>query len=179
MVTPKLEHAALLIIDMQVALYSGAQAPYQGETIVARINTLLDKAHVAAAPVFLARHVGPASSPIAIGSPGWALLPALQVAASDQVFDKQKPSCFAGTALQSMLDKAGVKTLVIAGMKTQYCVDTTCRMAADLGYQVILVADAHTCMDTEALPAKAIIDHHNATLAGPFAQLRDTEQVLF
>lgn len=176
---PKLEHAALLIIDMQVALYAGAQAPYQGEAMVARINALLDKAHAVKTPVFLARHVGPATSPVAIGSPGWALLPALHVAESDQVFDKKKPSCFAGTVLQSMLDKAAIKTLVIAGMKTQYCVDTTCRIAADLGYQVILVADAHTCMDTEVLPAKAIIDHHNATLAGPFAQLQDAEQVKF
>ncbi len=64
-------------------------------------------------------------------------------------------------------------------MKTQYCVDTTCRAAGDLGFRAVLVADAHTCMDTPALAAERIVAHHNATLAGPFAVLTTTEACVF
>ncbi|MNP87043.1 Isochorismatase family protein [compost metagenome] len=54
-------------------------------------------------------------------------------------------------------------------MKTQYCVDTSCRVAAELGFKPVLVSDAHTCMDTPGLSAEAIVAHHNSTLAGAFA----------
>lgn len=60
---------------------------------------------------------------------------------------------------------------MIAGLKTQYCVDSTCRAARDLGLDAVLVEDAHSCSDTEVLSAEQIVAHHNATLAGPFCRL--------
>jgi nicotinamidase-related amidase len=54
--------------------------------------------------------------------------------------------------------------LVIAGCKTQFCIDTTVRAATSRGYDVTLVADAHTTTDSDALTARQIIAHHNATL---------------
>jgi nicotinamidase-related amidase len=89
----------------------------------------------------------------------------------DVIFDKTRPSCFFGTSLGERLAEAGISELVIVGMKTQYCIDATCRTAADMGLRPVLIADAHTCMDTRALPARAIIEHHNATLDGPFVTL--------
>ena len=61
--------------------------------------------------------------------------------------------------------------VVITGMKTQYCVDSTCRAARDLGFDAVLIADGHTCSDTPLMKAKDIVAHHNATLDGPFCQL--------
>jgi len=98
---------------------------------------------------------------------------------ADTVFDKTKFSCFLGTGLAERLVEAGINELVIVGMKTQYCIDTTCRVASELGFEPVLVADGHTCMDTPALTAKAIIEHHNATLDGPFVKLRNTADVQF
>jgi nicotinamidase-related amidase len=48
---------------------------------------------------------------------------------------------------------------------TEYCVDTTCRRATSLGYDVTLVSDAHLTRDSEVLPATSIIAHHNFVLA--------------
>ena len=56
-------------------------------------------------------------------------------------------------------------------MKTQYCVDSTCRAAKDLGFDAVLIADGHTCSDTSLLNAQQIVAHHNATLAGPFCRV--------
>ncbi|MCM3437118.1 isochorismatase family protein, partial [Bacillus licheniformis] len=68
-----------------------------------------------------------------------ALLPELAIdTVRDIVFDKTRPSCFAGTRLAAWLHAAGIGEIVIAGMKTQYCVDTTCRAAADLGFRAVL-----------------------------------------
>lgn len=167
---------ALLVIDMQVGLFDGPDRPHDGERVLARINRLIRRAHDAGAPVFAVRHTGPAGSPIAPDAPLAALLPDLAIdTARDIVFNKTRPSCFAGTRLAEWLHAAGIGEIAITGMKTQYCIDTTCRAAADLGFRAVLVADAHTCMDTPDLPAGRIIAHHNATLGGPFATLTTTD----
>jgi len=49
---------------------------------------------------------------------------------------------------------------------TQYCIDTTCRRAVSLGYDVTLAADAHTTADMPKLNVEQIVEHHNALLDG-------------
>ncbi|KJK19183.1 isochorismatase [Pseudomonas sp. 2(2015)] len=171
---------ALLVLDMQVGLFHGPEQPWQGEQVLNRINSLIGAAHNTQAPVFAVRHTGPEGSPIAAGSPAWQLLPALAIdPARDTVFDKTRPSAFFATSLADQLREAAIDELVIVGLKTQYCVDTNCRVARELGFNVVLVSDAHTCMDTPGLPAEAIIAHHNLTLGGAFARLQSSADVQF
>lgn len=121
---------ALLVIDMQVGLFHGPDRPHDGERVLANINRLIHRAHDSGTPVFAVRHTGPAGSPIAPDALLAALLPELAIdTARDIVFDKTRPNCFAGTRLAEWLHAAGIGEIVIAGMKTQYCVDTTCRAA--------------------------------------------------
>lgn len=173
------KHSALLLIDMQVGLFHGPDKPYEGERLLNNIKTLIDKARKAQISIFAARHTGPEGSPIAAGSPFWQILPELALNADDTVFNKTRPSCFLQTNLEARLIQAGIDEIVIAGMKTQYCIDTTCRTAVELGFRPVLIADAHTCMDTPLLPAKTIIEHHNQTLKGAFARLELTDMFEF
>ena len=172
--------AALLIIDMQVGLFHGPEKPREGERSLANIQQLIKKARLQNVMVFAVRHTGPEGSPIAAGSPFWQLLPELGLDAEiDVLFNKSRPNAFHGTELAQQLTAAQIDDLYIVGMKSQFCIDSTCRAAADLGFKPLLVADAHTCMDTAALPAQAIIDHHNATLGGAFARLINSADVTF
>lgn len=172
--------SALLIIDMQVGLFNGPDAPHDGERIVANIQQLIGRARGRKVPIYAVRHTGPKGSPIEAGSAFWQLLPALELNASaDILFDKRKPNAFYGTTLAEQLRANGINELFIVGMKTQYCIDATCRAAADLGFNPVLIADAHTCMDTPALPARTIIEHHNATLNGAFARVVNTADATF
>ncbi len=177
---PSPKRPALLIVDMQVGLFKGSEIPYEPDRILQNINQLTRRARKAGAPIFAARHTGPQGSPIAVGSPHWQLLPDLEVDVTrDTVFNKTTPSCFFGTDLEKLLIERDVSELVIVGMKTQYCIDTTCRVAAELRFQPVLAADAHTCMNTLTLEAKAIIEHHNRTLNGAFVKLLNTSEVQF
>lgn len=162
---------ALLILDLQVGLFHGPDKPWRGDALLHTINSLLAKARAAGAPVFLARHVGPTGSPLAPDSALTQLIPELDLDGSETIFEKQRPSAFIGTGLLETLKEAGSSGLVITGMKTQYCVDSTCRAARDLGVDTVLIEDGHTCSDTPLLSAEAIVAHHNATLAGPFCRL--------
>lgn len=162
---------ALLIIDMQQGLFRGPVSPSSADAVLANIRLLIANARHAQVPVFFARHIGPDDSPLSEKGPLTQLIQELDVKEQDVVFTKRYPSCFRETDLQHKLNQRGVKQLVIAGMKTDFCVDTTCRAAPELGFRTILISDAHTTMDNAHLSANDIIAHHNSTLAGPFVTL--------
>ena len=61
----RIPRRGLLVIDMQHGLFYGAHRPYRADDVLDNINALIDRAHGADAPVFAARHVGPAGSPLA------------------------------------------------------------------------------------------------------------------
>lgn len=170
---------ALLILDMQVGLFHGPEKPWRGEVLLDTVNGLLDKAHAARAPVFLARHTGPDGSPLAADGPLTQLVPGLRLNGSEQVFQKRRPNAFTGTGLLEMLETADAKGVVIAGMKTQFCIDSTCRAAQDLGLDAVLISDGHTCPDTPLLKADAIVAHHNALLAGAFCRVIEAREWTF
>ena len=170
---------ALLILDIQVELVHGPEKPWRCEALLQTVNTLMDKARSARAPVFLARHIGPVGSPIEPGSPLTEVAQELKLLGDEVVFEKQRPNAFEMTDLADNLRSRGVTGVVITGMKTQYCVDSTCRAARDLGFDAVLIADGHTCSDTPVMKAQDIVAHHNATLDGPFCQLVQAEDWRF
>lgn len=162
---------ALLILDIQVGLIHGPEKPWRCEEFLETVNTLMDKARNAGAPIFLARHIGPAGSPIEPDSPLTMVAQELKLLGGEVVFEKRRPNAFEMTDLADNLRSRGATGVVITGMKTQYCVDSTCRAARDLGFDAVLVIEGHTCSDTPVMKAKDIVAHHNATLDGPFCQL--------
>ncbi|MDB1112557.1 cysteine hydrolase family protein [Pseudomonas extremaustralis] len=170
---------ALLILDIQVELVHGPEKPWRCEALLQTVNTLMDKARSARAPIFLARHIGPVGSPIEPGSPLTEVAQELKLLGDEVVFEKRRPNAFEMTDLADNLRSRGVTGVVITGMKTQYCVDSTCRAARDLGFDAVLIADGHTCSDTPVMKAQDIVAHHNATLDGPFCQLVQAEDWRF
>jgi nicotinamidase-related amidase len=170
---------ALLILDIQVGLVHGPEKPWRCEEVLETVNTLMDKARSVGAPIFLARHIGPAGSPIEPGSPLTMVAQELKLLGGEVVFEKRRPNAFEMTDLSDNLRSRGATGVVITGMKTQYCVDSTCRAARDLGFDAVLVAEGHTCSDTPLMKAKDIVAHHNATLDGPFYQLVRAEEWSF
>ena len=170
---------ALLILDIQVGLVHGPEKPWRCEALLQTVNTLMDKARSARAPVFLARHIGPVGSPIEPGSPLTEVAQELKLLGDEVVFEKRRPNAFEMTDLADNLRSREVTGVVITGMKTQYCVDSTCRAARDLGFDAVLIADGHTCSDTPVMKAQDIVAHHNATLDGPFCQLVQAEDWRF
>ena len=59
----------------------------------------------------------------------------------------------------------GIERLVIAGLQSEYCINSTTRRAAELGYDVTLVSDVHSTFDGEGKTATEIINEHNQALA--------------
>lgn len=170
---------ALLILDMQAGLVHGPEKPWGAAALLTTLNKLMAEARASGAPIFLARHTGPVGSPIEPGSPLTELVAELQLSGDEVIFEKNRPNAFMQTDLAARLRARGCTGVVITGMKTQYCVDSTCRAARDCGFDAVLIADGHTCSDTPTLEAQVIVAHHNATLAGPFCRVVRAEDWRF
>ena len=155
--------AALLIVDVQVGLVELMPAEIQA-SVLSRIGTLLAKARAAGTPVIHIQHDGAKGHPLETHTKGWEIHPLLKPADSEPVIRKRESDSFFETTLQQELEKRGITHLIIAGGMTEYCVDTTCRRATSLGYDVTLASDAHLTRDNGVLTAANIIAHHNFVL---------------
>ena len=156
---------ALLIIDVQRALCEGRYAVFEVERVIDRINHASRQARAAGVPVVLIQHETRDGGLMDPGSPGWELAPGLETAPGDHRVGKRATDSFHHTELQALLQRLGADELVICGLQSDFCVDTTTRRALALGYPVVLVADGHSTLDNDVLSAAQISAHHTVTLA--------------
>ena len=176
-------HSALLIIDVQIGLVELMPAEVQS-SVLPKIKTLLTKARASKIPVIYVQHDGPKGHPLETHTKGWEIHPSFMPANGEQVIRKRESDSFFETELQEELGKRGITRLIIAGGMTEYCVDTTCRRAPSLGYDVTLASDAHLTRDNKVLSAASIIAHHNFVLddfgAGEHVvRVRPTDEIDF
>ena len=174
---------AVLIIDVQRGLFDDAPRPDRADETVDRINLLTARARAARVPVIFIQHETREGA-LAHGTPGWALERRINVSDGDLKIRKTTPDSFLRTDLELTLKTLGVRRVVIGGYATEFCVDTTTRRAAALGYDVVIAADAHTTHDKPHMSAAQIRAHHNATLPeissfGSKIVAMDTEAIAF
>lgn len=152
---------ALLIIDVQQALFD--PPPFEAQAVIQRINALAERFRAQGRPVFLIQHQT-AEGALQAGSPGWAFASGLQQQPEDTVIAKTTPDAYLRTSLEQALRERDVRHVAVCGYASEFCVDTTARRSAALGFAVTLVADAHTTHDKPHADAAQIRAHENATL---------------
>lgn len=151
---------ALVLIDLQQGIVAGDKGPHSADAVVAAGKALAARFRAAGAPVVLV-HVGftPEAMPSQIvdrpslpagGTPTAfsALVEGLQEP-GDTVVLKHHWGAFTGTDLDLQLRRRGIRTLVIAGIATNFGVESTARTAWELSYDVVIVEDACTSRSAE------------------------------
>lgn len=174
---------ALLVIDVQRGLFDREPRPFEASEVIQRINQLAQSARAMAAPVVFVQHERQ-GSPLEYQSENWRLAAELVSESDDLFVRKTTPDSFLHTNLHELLQANAVEHLVISGYACEFCVDTTTRRAAALGYSVTLVSDGHTTHDKPHATAASIRAHENATLPsltsfGPVISAIASAQVLF
>lgn len=168
---------ALVVIDVQQGMFEMPWKLYRGDETVQRLAAVLERARSQDVPVFHVRHE--ASGGFERDTPGWFHHRAVAPQDGETVIDKRRSSAFHDTDFHARLQAAGIDHLVIGGMQTQYCVESTIRNAVTLGYRLTVIEDGHTTWDTEILTAPQIIAHHQSMWGGRFAELVSAQKIGF
>lgn len=144
---PKLDAAALVLIDMQREYVDGRLPLPGAAAALAEGERLLAQARAAGAAIVHIRHRGRAGGIFDPETPAFEIAPEVAPQAGEAVLDKGLPNAFAGTDLDETLKRLGRKQLVFAGFMTHMCVSATVRAALDLGYASTVVAAACATRD--------------------------------
>ncbi|MGG3280637.1 cysteine hydrolase family protein [Paenibacillus solani] len=167
--------SALLVIDVQNEMFDEGNPVYEAERLLYNLKQLIAKARNSRTPIFYIQHN---DEGLKEGIEAWKINSEITPAMTDTIIQKTRPDSFYNTTLAEELKRQGVKHVILAGIQSELCVDTTCRRASSLGYDITLVSDAHSTWSNSMLTAQQIIDHANLTLRW-FADIKTTEQVLF
>ena len=179
--------SCLLLIDVQESFRS---RPYFSErdlgAYFAAQNGLLADCEAAGVPVVRIFHVdGPreAGNPFALESGLVRPLTGLRDCTPAATFHKSRHSALVGTGLDVWLTQNGIGRVIVSGIRTEQCCETTARHASDLGFQVDYVPEATLTFDMQhedgsPLPAADIKARTVAVLKGRFARIRGAAEAL-
>jgi len=166
-VNPK--DTAILVIDLQKGFVNeGAfcEVP-AARKMLPRLQRLIDVCKKQSIPVIYTRmshqfirstvypdlwpsHFHADGSPILVpGSKEFELIEELKVEEGDILLDKDRYSAFFGTPLDLILKERGVKTLIVTGLASNVCCESTVREAFFLNYRVIFVDDLNVTLNDE------------------------------
>ena len=177
---------ALVIVDVQRAFdeWEAAGKRRNNPDAVARIVDLLAAFRASGAPIFHIRHEGTRpNSTFCPERTGYAVKDEARERAGEPVIVKRVNSAFIGTDLEMRLRAGNITTLVICGATTNHCVETTTRMAGNLGFETALVRDASWTFDRigpdgEAHSAESIHAMALSNLNGEFARIVTTNEIV-
>lgn len=175
---------ALVVIDAQRGFFEPSWGPRDNPGCEDNIRRLLEMWRAAGAPVVLVRHDSTSpGSPLRPGQPGNDFMDGID-GAHDLLVAKSVNSAFYGEPdLDAWLRSKGIEAIVICGITTNHCCETTARMAGNLGYDVTFVLDAtHTFArvgpDGATVAAHELSRATAANLHGEFATVRATDEVI-
>lgn len=164
---------ALLVVDVQQALFERLTPIYQADELLDTISDLVERAHATGALVVYIRHGNKLLQP---GSSGWQLHPRVQPADDDLVIDKTHGDAFQDTSLDAELKARSISNVAVTGLVTHGCVRATCLGGSNRGYDVILVADGHSSYHRQAA---RLIKEWNETLAAALAFVLPAAEINF
>ena len=180
---------ALLLIDVQKGVnvlehWGGPTGRRNNPGAEAEMARLLSAWRDAGLPVIYTQHDSrEAASPLKLSLPTGAMIEGVEPAPGEIVIRKDVNSAFIGTDIELRMRQHGITRLVIVGFFTNFCVETSTRMAGNMGYDTYLVPDAcattnrvgpdGTDHDPETVHALSV-----ASLHGEFCTAISTDQAL-
>lgn len=179
-----LESTALIVVDVQTGFDDPVWGRRNNPACEQNISALIDRWREANAPIVFVRHdsVLP-ESPLRPGQPGNDLRPEVS-GEPDLLVTKSVNSAFLGEPdLDAWLRGRGITGVAVVGVQTNYCCETTARMAGNLGYATLFVLDATHTFDLPAygggtISAEELTRVTASNLHGEFAEVVNTADLL-
>jgi nicotinamidase-related amidase len=175
---------ALLIIDIQNDYFAGGAMQLVGPDAAAKnVARILASFREQGLPVIHVQHeaLSPTATFFLPGTHGAEIYESVAPIDGETVITKNFPNAFRGTNLKDVLDGLNLEQLVVVGMMTHMCIDTSVRAANDFGFKVALVGDACATLDLEfdgrTVAAADVQASYLAAIDGSFATVVTTDLV--
>ncbi len=176
-----MKDTVLLVVDVQTALI--LEHPYNEKNVIGNIKHLISAARRSNTEVVYVRHDDGNGEDLERNSSGWQIYHEIAPENNEKIFDKQYNSAFLKTGLNEYLVNKGIKNIILVGLQTEYCIDTTCKSAFEHGFKLIIPYETNTTFDNEFLSGEKLYEYYNYKIWNKrFARLaavEDLEKELF
>lgn len=179
-----IERSALLVIDIQDSFKATPRWELRNNPgFEENVTRLIDSYRAAGLPVIFVLHTDPDPG-FQTDSPFFKLMDFLRPEPGEPVIVKNTRNAFTSTNLQQLLTERGVQRVVVTGISTEQCCETTTRVAADLGYDVDFVTEATRTFpiaDPETggeLSTDEIVRRTEFVLRGRFARIATVDRLV-
>ncbi|MFP5287855.1 MAG: cysteine hydrolase family protein [Thermoanaerobaculia bacterium] len=178
-----IEQSALLVVDIQDSFKLGPRWERRNNPDFERnVDRLLQSWRAAGLPVFFILHTDPDPG-FERDSPLVKVMDFLSPRETEPVILKDTRNAFTSTDLQKRLDAKGVRRVVVTGISTEQCCETTTRVAADLGYDVDFVTEATRTFpialpDGGEMSTDEIVLRTEAVLRNRFARIARVDELV-
>lgn len=167
----------LLVLDTQKG-YTNSDL-YQFELFEKNIKELIQKARQNAIEVIFIRHDEGAGSGVTKGEEAFEIYEDFQPADGEMIFDKTVYSAFKESGLLEYLKSKGEDTIIIVGLQTEYCMDSTIKAGFEHGFKMIVPAYANSTFDNEYMSAEQTYKYYNEFMwNGSCAECISVEEAL-
>jgi nicotinamidase-related amidase len=193
----RMSRTALLVIDVQESFrVRESWSVVNHPDIADRVNRLVDAARAKGDLVVWVLHTEPGTGTVFDpASSHVRLIEGLEPQDGEPVLTKTSHNAFTTTNLQQILTQHDIREVVVSGIRTEQCCETTTRVASDLGYDVVFVTEATATMplahwtvpadtpiadvlaDPRTLSAEAVVERTEYALAGRFATIRTLDEL--
>lgn len=177
--------SAIVLIDIQNDYFEhGKMKLHFPEKAAMHAKQALDFYRANNLPVYFIKHISieQGATFFLNNSIGAEIHRSVSPLANEKVFIKHTPNAFFGTGLADELRRNYIHNIVICGMMTHMCIDTTVRAARDLGFSTTLLEDACTTKDLSwngiSVPAAIVQNIFMSSINGSFAQVIRTDEFL-
>ena len=168
---------ALIIIDVQNDYFpNGKFELHNSEGALTKIKLLVDEFRKKDNPIYFVKHISSKDGTFFVpDTHGVEIHDGIKPLDSEKIIIKNYPNSFLKTTLEEELEKESVTDLIICGMMTHLCVDTTVRAAANYDYNITLISDACATRSLEwnstILPAETVQNVYMASLNNIFCKV--------
>ena len=175
----------LILIDIQRDYFPQGKMEVTGALDAARqAGKLLDCFRKNRLPVFHVQHIStrPGATFFLPNTSGIAIHDAVAPLPGETIIEKHFPNSFRDTSLDERLASTGTRDLVICGMMSHMCIDTTVRTAFDKGYTCLVAHDAcatrNLIFNGVEVPAQHVHTAYMAALGAVFAKVASADEII-
>lgn len=167
----------LIIMDMQKGIT--VDALYNFDQFIENTVKIIEAARANQIEVIYVQHDDGPGSGFTQGDEAFEIADQVAPRAGEKIYVKNHGSCFGNKDFTKYLEDAGEDTLIIVGLLTNYCVNTTVQSAFERGYKVIIPEGTNSTFDNQYMTGETAYKFFNdATWADYFAKCVSMDEAL-